>query len=69
MKYWRTSKDYFSRFPPPLEILVQIVGGKSYFKVMGGGLNFFSCFNISSPGFVEPGTFYRIEKFCPSVKI
>ena len=36
----------------------------------GGGLKIFSCFNIlSSPGFVEPGTFYRIEKFCPSVKI
>ena len=28
----------------------------------------FSCFNISSPGFVEPGTFL-IEKFCPIVKI
>ena len=52
-----------------------ILGGmgelKEIIKVMGEGVSiFFSCFNISSsPGFVEPGTFYRIEKFCPSVKI
>ena len=39
-------------------------------KAIGGGLKIFLCFNIfSSPGYVGPGTFYRIEKYCPIAEI